>query len=211
MLKLIVFDCDGVMFDSKNANRTYYNFLLNHFGLPEMNEEELDFVHMSSVADSIQHIFRNSHAISLEKVDQLRAQTGYKPFLKYMSIEPDLIYFLKIVSKKYSLAISTNRSDTMGPLLKSYELESYFGKVMTAGNAPRPKPAPDALMEILKHYDCDPVEALFIGDTIVDEQHAASCNVDLIAFRNSALNGRYHVSSFMEILGLPPLKERKPG
>ena len=59
MLKLIVFDCDGVMFDSKNANRTYYNFLLNHFGLPEMNEEELDFVHMSSVADSIQHIFRD--------------------------------------------------------------------------------------------------------------------------------------------------------
>jgi len=210
MLKLIVFDCDGVMFDSKNANRTYYNFLLNHFGLPEMNEEELDFVHMSSVADSIQHIFRNYHAISLEEVDQLKAQTGYTPFLKYMSIEPDLIDFLKIVSKKYSLAISTNRSDTMEPLLKSYKLESFFGKVMTAGNAPRPKPAPDALLEILRHYSCEPAETLFIGDTVVDEQHAASCGVDLIAFRNNALNGLYHVSSFMEILELPPLKESNP-
>ena len=206
MLKLIVFDCDGVMFDSKNANRMYYNFLLDHFDLPKMNEEELDFVHMSSVADSIQHIFRNYHTIQLEEVDQFRTQTGYKPFLKYMSIEPDLIDFLKIVSKKYSLAISTNRSDTMEPLLKSYRLESYFGKVMTASNAPRPKPAPDALLEILSHYHCEPGQTLFIGDTVVDEQHAASCNVDLIAFRNSELNGRYHVSSFMEILQLPPLK-----
>jgi len=207
MLKLIVFDCDGVMFDSKKANHTYYNFLLNQFGCQPMNEEEADFVHMHSVADSVQHIFRNYEKISLEKVHQLRLETGYKPFLKYMSIEPDLIDFLKIVAKKFSLAISTNRSNTMEPLLKSYELEAYFGKVMTAGNAPRPKPAPDALLEILEHYNCDPEEALFIGDSVIDEQHAASCNVDLIAFRNGALNGRFHVSSFMEILDLPPLRE----
>ncbi len=207
MLKLIVFDCDGVMFDSKKANCTYYNFLLNHFGCRTMNEKEAEFVHMHSVTDSINHIFARHKEIVLEDVHQLRLETGYAPFLKYMSIEPDLIDFLKIVVKQYSLAISTNRSDTMGPLLKSFELEMYFGKVMTASNAPRPKPAPDALLEILKHYNCDPEETLFIGDSVIDEQHAASCNVDLIAFRNQSLNSRYHVSSFMEVLDLSPLRE----
>jgi phosphoglycolate phosphatase len=207
MLKLIVFDCDGVMFDSKKANRTYYNFLLNHFGCRTMNEKEAEFVHMHSVTNSINHIFARHKEIPLEDVHQLRLETGYAPFLKYMSIEPDLIDFLKTVVKQYSLAISTNRSDTMGPLLKSFELEKYFGKVMTASNAPRPKPAPDALLEILEHYNCTPEEAIFIGDSLVDEQHAASCNVDLIAFRNQSLNSRFHVSSFMEILKLPPLRE----
>ena len=207
MLKLIVFDCDGVMFDSKNANRMYYNFLLAHFGFREMDENEVDFVHIHSVDDSIKYIFRNYQDISLEKVHQLRLETGYTHFLKHMTIEPDLVDFLKATVQKYSLAISTNRTNTMIPLLQSYGLENYFGKVMTASNAPRPKPAPDALLEILKFYDCDPENALFIGDSVIDEQHAASCNVDLIAFRNRALNGRFHVSSFREILNLPPLVE----
>jgi phosphoglycolate phosphatase len=208
MLKLIVFDCDGVMFDSRNANRTYYNFLLNHFDCLSMNEKEADFVHMHSVVDSVRYIFRNNEKIALEEVHKFRLETGYEPFLKYMAMEPDLVDFLKKVVKKYSLAISTNRSNTMMPLLKSFELEMYFGKVMTASNAPRPKPAPDGLIEILKHYNCKPEEAIFIGDSVVDEQHAASCNVDLIAFKNRALNGRFHVSSFLEILHLPPLKEK---
>ncbi len=206
MLKLIVFDCDGVMFDSRNANRIYYNFLLNHFGLKAMNEEEADFVHMHSVTRSIRYIFRHYKQISLDEVHQFRLNIGYEPFLKYMVIEPDLIDFLKIVVKKYSLAISTNRSNTMVPLLKSSKLELYFGKVMTAGDVSHPKPAPDALLEILKHYDCDPEDAIFIGDSVVDEQHAASCKVDLIAFKNRELNSRFHVSSFMEILKLPPLR-----
>jgi len=206
MLKLIVFDCDGVMFDSKKANRTYYNFLLNHFGLPEMDEQECSFVHMHNATDSVNYIFRNHQEISLKEVQELRLATGYTPFFKYMSIEPDLVDFLKVTEKKYSLAISTNRTDTMVPLLQSYNLERYFGKVMTASNSPRPKPAPDALLEILAFYDCKARDTIFIGDSSVDEQHAASCNVDLIAFRNKELNSRYHVSSFMEILELPPFK-----
>ncbi|MBW2658738.1 MAG: HAD family hydrolase [Deltaproteobacteria bacterium] len=207
MLKLIVFDCDGVMFDSKNANRKYYNFLLNHFGIKEMKEDDVDFVHIHSVNESIEHIFRNHPEVSLEEIHQLRAETGYAPFLKYMAMEPDLIDFLETVRQNYSLAISTNRTDTMIPLLHSYKLEHFFGKVMTAANAPRPKPAPDALLEILTYYNCRPEDTLFIGDSVIDEQHAASCNVDLIAFRNRELNGRYHVSSFMEILKLPPFKD----
>jgi len=207
MLKLIVFDCDGVMFDSRDANRMYYNFLLNHFGIGEMNEDEVSFVHIHSVNQSIEYIFRDHSHIPLEKVHQFRSNTGYAPFLKYMSIEPDLIEFLDKVAKRYFLAISTNRTNTMIPLLQSYGLEHYFGKVMTAASAPRPKPAPDALLEILAYYNCRPEETLFIGDSVIDEQHAASCNVDLIAFKNRALNSRFHVSSFMEILELPPFKK----
>ena len=38
-LKLVIFDCDGVMFDSKNANRVYYNHMLEKFGHPPMDAE----------------------------------------------------------------------------------------------------------------------------------------------------------------------------
>jgi len=206
MLKLIVFDCDGVMFDSKKANCMYYNHLLTHFELPPMAESEEDFVHMSSVADSVRYIFRHYSIPSLQEVNAYRQSLKYAPFLKYMEMETDLVEFLKITSKYYHLAISTNRTDTMIPLLKSYGLEDYFGKVVTAATAKRPKPAPDGLLEILAHFNCTPEESVFIGDSIIDEQHAGSCGVPLIAFKSPELQAGFHVNNFMEILRLPPFQ-----
>lgn len=207
MLRLIVFDCDGVMFDSKRSNTMYYNFLLAHFGLPPMSGCEEDFVHMNNVTESIKHIFRHYQQPTLAEVDAFRLQTDYGPFLQYMEMEPDLMAFLTITSSRFHLAISTNRTTTMIPLLQSYGLEKYFGMVMTAITAPRPKPAPDGLIAILDHFDCRPEEAIFIGDSCFDEQHASACKVPLIAFKNPVLQAKYHVNSFMEILELPPFRE----
>jgi len=202
MLKLIVLDCDGVMFDSKDANCRYYNHLLNHFGLPPMSGAEEDFVHMHNVADSIRHIFRHYEKPTFDQVDAFRLQGDYTPFLPYMTMAPDLLFFLEQVSPTHHLAISTNRTNTMIPLLQTYNIEHYFGKVVTAATAKRPKPAPDGLLEILDHFQCRAEEAVFIGDSILDEQHAASCGVDLIAFNSPQLNARFHVQNFTQVLGL---------
>lgn len=204
MLKLIVFDCDGVMFNSKKANIMYYNSLLTHFSLPEMSTDEEDYVHMSSVMDAVKYIFRHHSSPTLEQVHEYRKETQYGPFLKYMEIESDLREFLDTVITKYHLAISTNRTNTMIPLLQSYKLESYFRKVVTAATATRPKPAPDGLLEILDFFKCKADEAIFIGDSIVDEEHAKSCGVQLIAFKSPELRSDYHVENFMDILKLPP-------
>jgi phosphoglycolate phosphatase len=59
MLKLVVFDCDGVMFSSRESNRIYYNHLLAAFDCPPMDAEELEYVHIQNVNNSVVHIFRN--------------------------------------------------------------------------------------------------------------------------------------------------------
>ena len=56
-LKLVIFDCDGVMFDSRDANRIYYNQLLEKFDYPLMDREEEDYVHSHNVMDSVSFIF----------------------------------------------------------------------------------------------------------------------------------------------------------
>lgn len=204
MLKVVVFDCDGVMFDSKRVNEEYYNSLLTHFGCPAMDAEELEFVHAHNVMDSVSHIFRNRPELSLEGIHQYRASLDYSSFLKHMIMEPDLPELLEKLQGKYHLAISTNRSDTMDQLLEDYGLTKYFDKVMTATTAKKPKPAPDALWEILEHFNCSAAEAIHIGDTWVDEEHAKAAGVQLIAFRNKNLKADYYVDRFLSVLELPP-------
>jgi HAD superfamily hydrolase (TIGR01549 family) len=207
MLKLIIFDCDGVMFDSKFANQEYYNQLLAHFNRPAMSPAELEHVHIHNVLDSIRHIFRHYPQQDLAEVNAYRMALDYTPFLGHMRMEPDLIEFLEQTKSRYKLAISTNRTNTMVSILQMFALQDYFDKVMTAENARRPKPAPDALLEILDYCECQTDEAIYIGDSIIDREHTASCGMRLIGFKNPALPAEYHVTSFMEILELPPLRE----
>ncbi|MFH1019814.1 MAG: HAD family hydrolase [Pseudomonadota bacterium] len=201
-LKLVVFDCDGVMFDSKNANRVYYNHIREAFGRPPMDEEELEYVHMHHVMDSIRHLFRHYPA-DLERAEAYRQTLDYTPYLQYMVMEPDLLEFLDFLRPGYKTAISTNRTSTMASVLRMFSLAEKFDKVVTAFDVARPKPDPEALEQILAHFGYQVDEAVYIGDSQVDREHTEALGMRLIAFKNQALPAQYHVRSFMEITRLP--------
>ena len=40
IFEAVIFDCDGVMFDTTEANMAYYNHILKHFGKPSMTPEQ---------------------------------------------------------------------------------------------------------------------------------------------------------------------------
>jgi HAD superfamily hydrolase (TIGR01509 family) len=201
-LKLVIFDCDGVMFDSIEANRAYYNTMLQHFNHPPMDDDELQFVHVSHVADSVRHIFRN-YMDDYEAAESFRATLPYAPFLKHMRMEADLREFLNFLAPKIARAISTNRSNTMDDILKMFDLGKYFEKVVTSMDVENPKPHPEALHKILAHFKLTVPECIYIGDSQVDADHTAAVNMRMIAFKNPALSADYHVNSFMEIVRLP--------
>ena len=202
-LKLVIFDCDGVLFDSREANRFYYNRILEQFGHPPMDDEELEYVHSHNVMDSIDYIFRKYSPEEIEKAHTYRKAVDYAPYLKHMIMEPDLLEFLEFLKPAHHTAISTNRTTTMPAVLKIFGLEGKFEKVVTALDVENPKPHPEALVDILSHFDLSVEEAVFIGDSMVDQEHAAGIGMRLIAFKSPDLSADYHVSSFMEIAGLP--------
>ncbi|MHB1014435.1 MAG: HAD family hydrolase [Desulfurivibrionaceae bacterium] len=201
-LKLVIFDCDGVMFDSKNANRVYYNQMLEKFGHPPMDAEELEYVHMHHVMDSVRHIFRN-YPEDLDAADAYRRGVDYTPYLQHMIMEPDLLEFLHFIRPQFKTAISTNRTSTMGPVLQMFRLADLFDKVVTPFDVAQPKPHPEALHQILAHFQCSVAESIYIGDSQVDRDHTAAVGMRLIAFKNRELLAEYHVQSFMEISRLP--------
>ncbi|MGI6656601.1 MAG: HAD family hydrolase [Desulfobulbus sp.] len=207
MLKLVIFDCDGVLFSSLETNRAYYNHLRAAFALPPMDEEELAYVHIHNVADAVRHIFRNAPHIDPREIERYRQELDYVPFLRHMIMEPGLLDFLRLIKPRYATAISTNRTDTMDLLLDSFALRPWFDMVVTAATAPRPKPAPDGLWMLLDHFRLTPAEAIYIGDSIIDQEHCAQVGVDFIAFKNPALTARYHVDNFRAIISLPPFQE----
>ena len=198
--KVIAFDCDGVLFDTAESNRAYYNALRNHLGMPDMTEEEFSFAHMHTVNETLTYLFKSPQA--LKKAEAVKAQLSYTPFVAAMKMEPALIPLMKKLRPTYKTAVATNRTDSMPTLLREHDIAPYFDLIVSANDVPRPKPYPDQLLLLLDYFKISPHEMLYVGDSKVDEAAAKTSQVPLVAYDNMSLSAEYHIRSLKEIEGI---------
>ncbi len=197
-IKAVVFDCDGVMFDTADANRAYYDEVLAGFNRPSLTKEQFEKVHMSTVKEAIAFLFPD--VSDLETVFRHLKQIGYNKFIKYMKMEEGLVSLLEGLERKGIIrAVATNRTDTMQKVLLDYQLASEFDMVVTAADVKKPKPDPEQLQRIMAAFDLEPDQVVFIGDSLYDEQAARGAGTWFVAFKNSLLNADLHVDSMAGI------------
>ena len=198
--KVVAFDCDGVLFDTEQANRVYYSNILQHFGRPSVTDEQFVFVHMHTVYESLAYLFPDEKALAAANV--YRKTMNYQQYLSYFTVEPHLVSLLEKLKPQFKTAIATNRSDTMNRLLAAFDLDGYFDLIVTASDVERPKPHPDALLKISDHFHIAPDQVIYIGDSRLDELAAKAAGMPLVAYRNPELSAEFYVNSLNEIEGL---------
>jgi phosphoglycolate phosphatase len=196
----VIFDCDGVMFDSRQSNIHFYNHLLARFRLPPMREDKIAYVHMHTADESIQHIFEGTPYT--EQALAYRWEMDYTPFIKSMSMEPGLREVLEFLKPRFGLAVATNRSNTIGKVLEMNGLSEYFDIVVSSLDVKNPKPHPESLWKILQFFAIDPEQAVYIGDSPVDFETARAASVPFIAYKNLSLEADFHAERMMDILSL---------
>jgi HAD superfamily hydrolase (TIGR01509 family) len=196
-INAVIFDCDGVMIDTAQANRAYYSRILQHFGRPAVTDEQFTFVHMHTVDESIAYLFPDKE--NLAAAHDFRKRMDYNQYLKYLTLEPHLVPLLAKLRPQMKTAIATNRSDTMNRLLAEFNLEECFDLVVTSSDVKRPKPHPDALLKILDNFDLKPFQTIYIGDSAVDELAARAAGIPLVAFRNRELSSDCHIDTLKEL------------
>lgn len=196
--QVVTFDCDGVMFDTTDANRAYYNAVLAHFGKPALTPEQFAYSHSHTVHESLKMLFDDPEMRS--RADIFRRQMDYQPYINAMQMEPHLKPFLNYLQQNgIKTAVATNRTDSMPRVIQVFELAGLFDWVVTASDVARPKPHPDMLLSILEHFNIRPSEMLYIGDSAVDQEAAEAAGVPLAAFNNTSLRAAFHVSCLSDL------------
>ena len=105
---------------------------------------------------------------------------------------------------RHRTAIATNRGKSLPLVLSNLGLEDLFDLTVSAYDVTRPKPHPECLLRILIHFRLEPEEALYIGDSPVDQEVAAAAGVPFAAYKNPGIKARYHFQSHLDLL--PVLK-----
>jgi len=199
-VEAVIFDCDGVLVDSRAANAAFYNQILAHFNKEPLTEAQLTYVHSQTVYASLAYLFQGDDR--LPEAERFWRTMDYGPINKMLTLQPGLIECLKDLHARFKTAIATNRTTTMGGLLRRFGLERYFDLVVTSLDVRNPKPHPEAIQKILSFFGLNNREACYIGDSVVDEETARRAGVLFIAYRNEDLRADHHLSNFAELISL---------
>jgi HAD superfamily hydrolase (TIGR01509 family) len=199
-IQCVIYDCDGVLFDSLEANRKLYNDLAISIGRSPLQDEEVNYVHSHTVFESIHFIFRDDEVSEKKALERLKG-IDFKDYIVYMKMEPHLLEALsRLKEGGVRRAINTNRTTSMKFIMERFGLWPYFDMVVTALDVKHPKPHPESIEKILTALNLNKDETLFVGDSEVDRQTAESCGVRFIAYKNREIVENIFIDDHLELI-----------
>ena len=212
----VIFDCDGVMIDSREANSIFYNKVLACLRLPPMTPEQEAYSFMATAMQALERMVPPALWPRMHEV--LRGEVAYaRDILPLLRLRPGFRAFIgDLRARGVRMAVHTNRTLAgMQSVLDIFSLPSYFDAVVAADTA-APKPSPDGVRRICASWGCVPERVLVVGDSVHDKAAAEGAGAVFAAMNGGGLDGAIAVDSFSALHdaiadALPALAARQEG
>jgi phosphoglycolate phosphatase len=190
----IVFDCDGVLVNSRDSNRMFYNLIRQGLGLLPITPEEEEYVHSHAVGECLARIIP---ADRMEEAEAVRRRMDYAEILPYIHLEDGLLPLLETLrGLGLRLAVHTNRTTTIERLLRHFDIDRFFSPIIGAGSLSHPKPNPEGVHRILRLWGLPKETVAYIGDSALDERTARAAGLQFWSYRNPGLLAAMYIENF---------------
>lgn len=179
MLELVIFDADGVLFDSTESNTAYYNAVFARMGEPALSPEE-EHAGVFMAAAQVFQMRARGDAKRLARMGEIARTMDFGPFFEMLRPPFALRPWMLELKRRYRLALATNRSSTTARLIEHLGLAGVFDAVASAFDKVRPKPAPDIVRLCLERAGVEPERAVYVGDSQTDAEAAAGAGAHFL-------------------------------
>ena len=178
-VKLVIFDCAGVLFDSEPANLSFYREVLRVAGAPPMPESVEAAYHSLASTQLFEKIFGEQPEL-LARVQKIARETDYAPFFPLMQPKPLLRETIAMLRTRYATAMATNRGKTTQGVIAHFSMHDLFDVAVGVLDVARPKPQPDMLLLCLERTGVEADEAVYVGDQPTDLEAALAARIEFI-------------------------------
>lgn len=196
--ELVVFDCDGVLFDSDGANWAFYDEIMKRAGQPPLPETARPDASALASAQLFQRYYGDDPE-SLATIRATARATDYGPFFSLMKPRSDLRQVLEGLRGRYQTAMASNRSRTLGGVIEYFGLEGLFDLVVGVADVKHPKPAPDMLLECNRRLGVDPGRAVYVGDQESDRLSAAAAGMVFVGIGAAVAAAEFRINTLEEL------------
>jgi phosphoglycolate phosphatase len=197
-VRLVIFDCDGVLFHSEAANVAFYNAVRRAVGEPPLDDVGEAACHALASAALFQKQYGDRPEL-LAQVRQAADAIDYAPFFGLMTPTEGLYDVLGRLKRRYRTAMATNRGKTVRGVLAHFELETLFDLAVGVYDVDRPKPHPDMLLKCLDVLDVPADEAVYVGDQPSDAASAAAAGICFVAMGPAAAEAPHRIAALAEL------------
>lgn len=178
-IKLVIFDLDGTLIDSRLDLVHSVNAALRHIGRPELPDDVI----ASYVGDGAPILIQR--ALGAEAVDTTLLQQGLQFFLSYYrehkldhtTLYPGIPETLASIQQPHAtqngfrrkMAVLTNKPVVPSrAIVDALGLGPFFGQVYGGNSFPSKKPDPEGARRLLEENKFSPEQTVIVGDSHVD-------------------------------------------
>ncbi len=175
-IKLVIFDLDGTLIDSRLDLVHSVNAALRHIGRPELPEDVI----ASYVGDGAPILIKR--ALGGDVVDEAVIREGLEFFLKYYrehKLDHTTVYdgiaeTLQAIQNSANgtprkLAVLTNKPVSPSrTIVEALGLGRFFSQVYGGNSFATKKPVPEGARKLLEEYVIAPEQAVIVGDSHTD-------------------------------------------
>jgi len=213
MLKLIIFDLDGTLIDSKADIASSVNHALAQEGFPTLPQKTIE----GFVGRGMMHLIRDALGEPTEAQAQKVAQNFWQHYMEHLldqtRMYPGVLEFLEAFPS-LEKAVVTNKPYAFSKrILEGLGIDRHFRWLIGGDSLPHQKPSPRMLDPIFSDLGHKP-ESLMVGDSQIDVDCGKgagilTCGVTY-GFREReeliASGPDYLIHDFQELASLPCLK-----
>jgi beta-phosphoglucomutase-like phosphatase (HAD superfamily)/8-oxo-dGTP pyrophosphatase MutT (NUDIX family) len=201
MIKAVLFDIDGVLLDSKEANALFFQDLLEKAGYRRPSKSEVLKIFHMTMWDTIKFLSKEKSEERIKKAWLIGCKMKYPMNLLKMPNHSKKA--IKILSKDYKLGIVTSRIRRgVDRFFQFSKLRKYFDVTVSFEDYKKPKPDPESLLVALKKLKMSPNEAVYIGDA---ESDVKAANMKVIIYPKRLKGADFILRNFKN---LPSVIER---
>jgi phosphoglycolate phosphatase len=175
-IKLVIFDLDGTLIDSRLDLVHSVNAALRHIGRPELPDDVI----ASYVGDGAPILIQR--ALGGETVDEAAIRKGLEFFLSYYrahkldhtTVYPGIAEALAAIQNSANgvprkLAVLSNKPVVPSrAIVEALGLGRFFSQIYGGNSFPTKKPDPEGARKLLEEYGVQPQHAAIVGDSHVD-------------------------------------------
>lgn len=201
MIKAVIFDIDGVLIDSFEANLKFFQNLMVAAGYPSPTREEFPSLFHLSMMDVIKKLVGPQSPEEIVRVYQLGETRSVVYPVELVNIPDGADEIIKTLSEDYLLALATSRvRNSVYEIPSLAKLERYFRAVASYEDTENHKPFPDPLLYAAQKLGVAPGECVYIGDVENDIKAALAAGMKSILFSKENVAGAdAHTIEFKKI------------
>jgi len=180
MKKLIIYDLDGTLVDTRRDIINGVRYALGELNGPRLTDEEIKDCVGTGLHSLIRQVFRTEDDALADRGAKLYRQYYKEHMLDHSHLYTGAKEVLEFF-KGRTQAVITNKPDPFSTqILEALGIANYFIDILTGNNGLPFKPDPASVFYLMGETKAKPEETVFIGDSLIDIQTARNAGVEIV-------------------------------